>query len=172
MLVEPPKSHLSLEELYDLFNFRKSPVRFEIFRFSSQKELLDKIQFLNRDMYYNRVPQILYRVLFIISKFPPEFEFVDLLRNTNFKTHQFKMLSSHKMMDLTGQLTGEFIINTDLPDGRCRFITDDRNTQILCYFKNGVLQKGPRLHYDIKAESVVIRGYMNTFQGSNLHMET
>ena len=75
------------------------------------------------------------------------------------------------MKGLTGKLEGEFWKNTDLPDGRCRFTTDDENTVILCYFKNGELQKGPRLNLDRQAESVVIRSNTYAFEGSNFHME-
>ena len=161
-MVEPTPSNLSLQQLKVLSNLRKSALRFELFGFTNQTDCLDKIQFLNRFMYYVKVPLILYRVHFFMSKFPPQFKFIDILRNADFKTHQYNQIV-HSMLGLTGKLDGEFFKNTNLPDGRCRFVTDNKNTQILCYYKNGVLQKGPRLHCDRKAEIVVIRSNTNAF---------
>ena len=64
---------LSEDQLRSLFDFKKSPVRYEIIRWLPQRVLLDVIQFLNRDMYHQRVPRVLNRVLLYNAKFPSEF---------------------------------------------------------------------------------------------------
>jgi len=38
-----------------------------------------------------------------------------------------------------GILSGEFLIDQKIPDGRCRFLSRDRNSVVLCYFKKGLL---------------------------------
>ena len=73
------------------------------------------------------------------------------------------------LKDLTGSLIGEFLKNIDLPDGRCRFLSDDKNTVNLCYFRNGELQKGPRLHFDRITRTIVIRSNTYVFDGTKYH---
>ena len=120
-------------------------------------------------MYYIKVPQILYRVFFFQHpKLPPQFEFINVFGNADLETHQCKEIK-YLFKDLTGQLTGEFLKSIDLSDGRCRFQSDDKNTVILCYFRNGELQKGPRLHCDLKTKTVIIRSNTDVLEGTKYH---
>ena len=64
---------LSEDQLRSLFDFNKSPVRYEIIRWLPQRVLLDVIQFLNRDMYHHRVPRVLNRVVLYNANFPIQF---------------------------------------------------------------------------------------------------
>ena len=59
---------------------------------------------------------------------------------------------------MTGELFGEFFKTIDLPDGRARFLSEDKSTAILCYFKNGELQKGPQLRSNLKNKTIEVRG--------------
>ena len=83
---------LSEDQLRSLFDFMKSPVRYEIIRWLPQRVLLDVIQFLNRDMYHQRVPRVLNRVLLYNAKFPSQLQFIDMIRTANLETHQFKQI--------------------------------------------------------------------------------
>jgi len=61
-----------------------------------------------------------------------------MFRTTNLKTHEYKRIG-FKMKSINGKLEGEFLKATGMPDGRCRFMTKEGKTNILCYFKNGKL---------------------------------
>ena len=61
-----------------------------------------------------------------------------MFRTTNLETHQYKKIGS-SIKSLTGDLEGEFLKATGMPNGRCRFMTEEGETNILCYFKNGKL---------------------------------
>lgn len=58
-----------------------------------------------------------------------------------------------------------------MPDGRARFSSDDNSFVLLCYFKNGVLQKGPRLLADLQRNTIEIRGQTIKDQGNIYYMK-
>lgn len=53
----------------------------------------------------------------------------------NEQTHEIKN-SFYFLAGVHGILTGEFLRNTNIPDGRC-FFTDLRSKHIFCYFTKG-----------------------------------
>ena len=66
---------------------------------------------------------------------------------------------------MTGELFGEFFKTIDLPEGRAKFLSNDKSTAILCYFKNGELQKGPQLRTNLTNKTIEVRG--QTFKDQN-----
>lgn len=45
----------------------------------------------------------------------------------------------------------------DIPDGRFRFLSDDKNTQVFCIFKKGELLKGPQLVFKKSMGTLYVR---------------
>ena len=73
-------------------------------------------------MYNNRVPRLLNRVQLYDAKFPTQLRFINIMRNTNLETQEYKEIN-FSMKGHDGKLAGEFIKATDIPHGRCRFMT-------------------------------------------------
>ena len=71
-----------------------------------------------------------------VPKLAPKHLFLNLGRNTNLETHECKAID-FTFADYKGKLTGEFLIETKIPDGRCRFIDSSKKIFVLCYFMNG-----------------------------------
>ena len=109
------------------------------------------MQGLNKRMYCYLVPTFIQTVKLIPSlpKFEPKHLFINMVRTMNHETHQYKEIV-FRLYDMDGRLCGEFNKSTDKPDGRCRFLTKDRNITVLCLFIDGVMLKGPSLFYDFK----------------------
>ena len=81
---------------------------------------------------------------------------MNMIRTMSPMTHQFHSLLGI-LNGIQGDLAGEFIIDERIPDGRCVFRSKDRNIVILCYFRKGVLQTGPRLTFDKIVGKILIR---------------
>ena len=62
------------------------------------------------------------------------------------------------MSGVVGKLAGEICKATGSFDGRARFISDDKNIEILCYFKSGQKLKGPQLRVDFGNKTIEVRG--------------
>ena len=58
----------------------------------------------------------------------------------------------------------------ELADGRCRFTSENRKMIYLLYVKNGVVQKGPLLYFDVENETVKIRSKTTNVGGNFYHM--
>ena len=129
---------------------------FEIFKYVSQLEVISVIQCLNRAYYFHLAPMFVKQILFYVPKIATKHEFIHMVRTMNQKTHQYKQID-FSMSGLNGKLCGEFLKTVELPDGRCKFSAKDQKIQILCYFKNGFLQKGPRLHFNRATKTLCIR---------------
>ena len=71
-----------------------------------------------------------------VPKLASKHIFLNLGRTTNLETHECKTVD-FTFADFEGKLTGEFFVNTDIPDGRCRFIDSSEKIIVLCYFVNG-----------------------------------
>ena len=54
-------------------------------------------------------------------------------------------------------MSGEFLKINNVPDGRCRFRTNDDKLVILCYFKDGKKLKGPQLKIDLSKHQIEIK---------------
>jgi hypothetical protein len=67
---------------------------------------------------------------------------------------EFRCNVDFNIKGVEGKLQGEFLKATNVPDGRCRFITFDKNVSTICYFKNGKKQKGPQLRFNYSESSV------------------
>ena len=99
-------------------------------------------------MYHIKVPSFVKTFYIPSFKLLPKHEYINMIRTMNSETHQYRCLT-YIFNEMKGQLCGEFLINeNNEPDGRCRFLSEDENYQALCYFKNGVLQKGPQFYSD------------------------
>ena len=60
---------------------------------------------------------------------------------------------------------------TELPNGRCAFLSYDCSYCMLCYFRDGVQQKGPWLSIDEKTETcLMIRSQTPTIKGNQYYM--
>lgn len=53
-------------------------------------------------------------------------------------THKIQK-QEFKVYDLKGHILGEFDSNSNKLDGRSRFLSNDKNIVILCYFKQGII---------------------------------
>jgi len=86
------------------------------------------------------VPPLISTVFLIpfpyVPKLAPKHVFINLGRTTNFITHQCKTID-YIFAGLNGKMTGEFLANTDLADGRCIYIDDSEKVFVLCYFVSG-----------------------------------
>ena len=71
-----------------------------------------------------------------VPKLAPKHLFLNLGRTTNLMTHQCKAID-FTFADYKGKLTGEFLIDTEIPDGRCRFIDSSWTVFVLGYFLDG-----------------------------------
>ena len=87
----------------------------------------------------------------------------------NHETHQYKEIE-YQLNDMDGKLCGEFIKDTEAPDGRCRFIRKDKSITVLCYFLNGEMLKGPWLFSDYKNQTIRIVSPTLHFDGSLQYM--
>ena len=65
-----------------------------------------------------------------------------MVRTMNHETHEYKEIK-YQFHEMDGLLCGEFIKDTDRPDGRCRFISEESKIIVLCYVTNGDMLKGP-----------------------------
>jgi len=91
-----------------------------------------------------------------VPKLQPKHIFMNMIRTMNPMTTQYRCLLGI-LNGIQGDLAGEFIIDERIPDGRCVFRSKDRNIVILCYFRKGVLQTGPRLTFDKIVGKILIR---------------
>ena len=132
--------------------FKNSDVMGLIFDYLTLLEAV-YLQRLNRRMYYVKVPTFVQTFYLPSFKLLPKHEFINTVRTMNVATHQFRS-SEYIFNGVKGDLCGEFRINDIEPDGRFRFLSRDRNIRVLCYFKNGVLQKGPRLYCDFSSKVI------------------
>ena len=87
----------------------------------------------------------------------------------NAETHQYLEMN-FILNDMEGKLKGEVLKATKIPDGRCAFQYNDRSFSVLCYFKDGLLQKGPWLSIDKKKNTVLIRSQTQTLKGNSYCM--
>ena len=44
----------------------------------------------------------------------------------NLETHQYKAFDNYSLDNIKGLLSGEFFKDTDTPDGRCAFLSENR----------------------------------------------
>ena len=64
--------------------------------------MLNKMQLLSKDMYYQKVP-ISFRLVFLVPKTPVEELFVNMVRNMNPETHKFVTFSKFVMTVVTDE---------------------------------------------------------------------
>jgi len=124
------------------FDFKSSAI-FVILEYLPRRTVMTIMQSLCREMYHTKVPRFLCWSFVVLVPKNTTKEFIDILRNIYSSTHQYLGNIDFTMKGLEGVLQGEFLKENNLPDGRCRFMTTDKNISILCYFKNGKKQKGP-----------------------------
>ena len=131
-----------------------------IYQYCTYQELIETIQYLHKKTYDRFVPRLLSTVFLLpfhcVPKLAPKHLFINLGRTTNLMTHQCKTIY-FTFADIQGKLTGEFLVNTDIPDGRCRFIDFNEEVFVLGYFVNGQLQKGPLLWCDKSRRRLVVK---------------
>ena len=120
------ETDLNEKKLSELFDLCKSPVVVEIFKFLTQRKIVEHIQFLNKVTYNERASYALYRFQLYEPKFSPMYYYIDAFRNANLETHQCKQVDFF-MKGFTGEILGEFFKTTDLPDGRCLFRTKNKD---------------------------------------------
>ena len=113
------------------------------------------LQRLNKRMYHVKVPTFVKTFYLPSFKMLPKHEFINIVRTMNAETHQYREFE-YIFNGMPGKLCGEFLKDEKKPDGRCRFISEDTKTLVLCYFRNGMLQKGPRLYSDDSTKVVRI----------------
>ena len=83
----------------------------------------------------------------------------------NHDTHQYKEIN-YVLNKMAGKLAGEFIKSTNTPDGRNRFKSDDNMIIVLCYFKSGVMLKGPWLIFNFHTITILATSPVLSFDGS------
>ena len=91
----------------------------------------------------------------------------------NTETHLCNQMEAKMTRSIKGHLAGEYAINELKADGRCRFVSEDGKTLVLCYYREGRKQKGPFLQYENENSEVkiVVRSGTCKINGEDCYIE-
>ena len=91
----------------------------------------------------------------------------------NTETHICNQMEAKISRSIKGNLAGEYSINELEADGRCRFVSEDGKTLLLCYYREGRRQKGPFLknQHDCIKTKIVVRSGNCKINGDDCYME-